>query len=103
VVDGADDQDHDDVPNTRELSRRLAAGELNDGTPWTAGDAAKPQFIRPIEAKKDARVASTPLRAWVQPFNPCLPNPDSRTCPRYIPPTPYEPFDGESPDFKVLN
>jgi hypothetical protein len=60
VLDGADDQDHDDYDNFTEMERsRLQVG----------------------------------LR--VQPYNPCLPNPHSRTCGRYVPfDNPWPPFDG---------
>jgi IPT/TIG domain len=60
VLDGADDQDHDDYDNFTEMERsRLQVG----------------------------------LR--VQPYNPCLPNPHSRSCGRYVPfENPWPPFDG---------
>jgi hypothetical protein len=104
IIDGADDQDHDDVPNLREFSRQLAAGELNDGAPWTAGSAGRPKWIRPFDAPDGKPLASQPLRGWVNPFNPCLPNPDSRTCPRYIPAKdPYPPFDPKGDVYYVLN
>jgi hypothetical protein len=52
VRDGADDEDHDDIPNVMECSRATAA-------------------------------AGAPARSWqgfVNPFNPCLPHPASRSC-----------------------
>ena len=47
----------------------------------------------------------------VNPFNPCLPDPSSRTCPTYIPfGAAWAPFDGlawdpdgDDPDYLVLN
>ncbi len=81
VRDGADDQDYDDVPNLMELSRWAASGRLDalDATPETASPF--PAFGR------------------VNPFNPCLPNPSSRTCPRYVPfVDAWAPFD-DSPDY----
>ena len=62
VRDGADDQDHDDVPNVMECSRSLALGGV-------AHD--DPEFDPP------------PTRVWqgfLNPFNPCLPHPRSKTC-----------------------
>jgi hypothetical protein len=83
VRDGADDQDHDDVPNLLELSRMNASGFLADDR----------------EAGKDCKIKKTILDAMkpneqylnhedqygqVNPFNPCLPFGDARTCPRYV-------------------
>jgi hypothetical protein len=68
IRDGADDQDRDDVPNIMECSRVLA---LN-----VAGTDPK-DFIP----------ANPPWRQWkgfVNPFNPCLPHPRSRTCKQYV-------------------
>jgi hypothetical protein len=67
VRDGADDQDHDDVPNYLELSRNMYSGR------WDAKDA---DF---------ATRPTTPVRGRVNPFNPCLPFRDSRTCPVTVP------------------
>ena len=69
VRDGADDQDHDDVPNMMELSRKQAA-------PGRAFDDPK--------LDKNAGI-STPAFARVNPYNPCLPDTTSRTCPIYTP------------------
>jgi hypothetical protein len=101
VRDGADDQDHDDFTNISEQSRRLVAG-LN--TPWVYGSGAFMDWVRQIEPLKSDPASGDPLRAWVQPFNPCLPDASSRTCPRY-PPTKdiYPPFDSEVPVFNVYN
>ena len=103
LVDGADDQDHDDVPNVRDFSRQLVAGEVNDGTPWTVADGGRPAWNR-MGDSPEGMGSSEPARGWVHPFNPCLPNPDSRTCPRYIPAKdPYPPFDVKGPRYLVLN
>jgi hypothetical protein len=68
VLDGADDQDHDDVPNLDELSRRDASG-------------------RPLQGrcKKGSGAVADPApeKGFVNPFNPCLPYWDSRTCTRH--------------------
>jgi hypothetical protein len=70
ILDGADDQDHDDVPNVMECSRYLASGQ------WTHEDLDDPTPI-PLP---DGR----PLEGWVNPFNPCLPHRYSRTCKAYV-------------------
>jgi hypothetical protein len=93
VRDGADDQDHDDIPNLMELSRNMASGRaFDDPKTDKNGGIAAPDFGR------------------VQPFNPCEPDIHSRTCPRYQPlgATGWAPFDsaaygGDDPDYLVLN
>jgi hypothetical protein len=81
LIDGADDQDHDDYPNIVELSRIAIT--------WSHGHSIDP---------KDLVVASgdpSPSFGRVNPFNPCLPYTDSRTCPMYIPfGGAWAPFDG---------
>ena len=76
VRDGADDQDHDDIPNLAELSRFDASG-YNDAEPGTickADEEADP----PLNPKNNHRDAY----GRVTPFNPCLPGAKfSRTCP----------------------
>lgn len=94
IRDGADDQDFDDVPNLMELSRVAASGRPFDApdTPVGSGDP-------------------TPAHGRVNPFNPCLPDPNSRTCPTYVvignawAPFDGPPFDpqGDDPDYLVLN
>jgi hypothetical protein len=75
ILDGADDQDHDDVPNVMECSRVLASGLPEDP---------------PAE---DQAPAGRPWKGFVQPFNPCLPHVKSRTCKRIIPANdPWAPF-----------
>jgi IPT/TIG domain-containing protein len=60
ILDGADDQDHDDYDNFSEMERSRAQVHLR-----------------------------------VQPYNPCLPDPHSRSCGRYYPfIDPWPPFDG---------
>jgi hypothetical protein len=90
ILDGADDQDHDDIPNVMELSR-FAASHLWDGDdPYVEcrGSAATPNH-------QDAF-------GRVNPFNPCLPDVRSRTCPRIVDQKTGAPFDG-SPDWLSLN
>lgn len=101
VRDGADDQDHDDLPNIMELSR-IAASGLDDRQAGTAGCTMD-------ETIKDALPDDPPFYnhetayGRVQPFNPCLPDARSRTCNRY--PSfsgGWAPFDN-SVDWAALN
>jgi len=96
LVDGVDDQDHDDYPNVVELSR------LN--ITWS--------HSHPLDDPELAANAGNPSPSYgrVNPFNPCLPDTDSRTCPTYIPfGGAWAPFDGppwdptgNDPDYLVL-
>jgi hypothetical protein len=63
IRDGADDQDHDDVPNVMECSRGMA------------GAVAAPDPPAPQEQ---------PAKGAVNPFNPCMPHRSSRACTLYI-------------------
>jgi hypothetical protein len=89
VRDGADDQDHDDIPNVMELSRRAAADpRLRDGVCGKDTGAASP----------------LPVHGRVNPYNPCLPYVDSRTCERHPAiEKPYAPFDPNTPNYLILN
>jgi len=57
-VDGLDDQDHDDFLNVEEAASR-----------------------GPASRTKDNKNGASRAGLWTQPFNPCLPSPESRTCP----------------------
>jgi hypothetical protein len=95
VRDGADDQDHDDIPNIMELSRNAASG-LDDTEP-TEGQCSprkNPALPTPLHH------AGTYGR--VNPFNPCLPARWSRTCPSHYNETTGAPYDG-SPNWYALN
>jgi hypothetical protein len=95
VRDGADDQDHDDIPNIMELSRNAASG-LDDTEP-TEGQCSprkNPALPTPLHH------AGTYGR--VNPFNPCLPARWSRTCPSHYNETTGAPYDG-SPNWYSLN
>jgi hypothetical protein len=88
VRDGADDQDHDDLPNLMELSRASGSRRALDGGCGTDLGAANP----------------SPAGGFVNPFNPCLPYIDSRTCSRHplfsdLP----APFDDKTPIYLVYN
>ncbi|RKQ86944.1 IPT/TIG domain-containing protein [Solirubrobacter pauli] len=79
ILDGADDQDFDDVPNIMELSRNLAGD-------WPLAGYCDPG-VTPYDS-------SIPRKALVNPFNPCLPDINSRTCQRHpVITDKYPPFD----------
>jgi hypothetical protein len=90
VRDGADDQDHDDVPNLMELSRFAAATPARAlGGPC---GMASPPF------------SPTPERGFVNPFNPCEPYIESRTCTRHPSfANPPAPFDSSTKIYPILN
>jgi Bacterial TSP3 repeat len=79
IVDGADDQDHDDYPNVVEADRlqiTASSGHLLDDPNATTA-------------------SPNPWYGRVNPFNPCLPYVSSRTCPTFIPfSSSWAPFDG---------
>jgi hypothetical protein len=86
ILDGADDQDHDDVPNVMECSRSLAADLAEDGDP----------LPNPIPAR--------PLTGFVNPFNPCLPHVYSRSCKKIIPfEKAWAPFNPDDKYYFILN
>ncbi|MEA2170323.1 MAG: hypothetical protein QOF76_3623 [Solirubrobacteraceae bacterium] len=109
IRDGADDQDHDDIPNMMELSRARASRVLDTEdhvkgvtTGQGGGALCKPDFD--LTNKDDGDQGTTndgdqpfkdnhpDLYGQVNPFNPCLPDPDSRSCARYFadPPAPFD-------------
>jgi hypothetical protein len=67
IRDGADDQDNDDVPNLMECSRVLAAAASGKDDPDT-----------------DVSLLVRPMLGMVNPFNPCLPHINSRTCKHFV-------------------
>ncbi len=94
VRDGADDADDDDVPNVMELSRFRASGfaydQTDDGVNGTLAGGGP--TCRPDPDLKADDPSHPGAYGQVNPFNPCLPDPDSRTCPRYFTvfPAPFE-------------
>ena len=74
LLDGEDDQDNDDVNNITELYEVVSDLDGN-GQPGWCGKA--PGVIPTIN------LGGTDYA--INPFNPCAPNPDSRSCPPYIP------------------
>jgi hypothetical protein len=87
VRDGADDQDHDDVPNLWECSRQASSGRPYD-----------PMDPAPDPANPD------PQEGFVNPFNPCLPSIKSRTCNRNPSlSAPWAPFNSKDMLYYVWN
>jgi hypothetical protein len=77
ILDGADDQDFDDIANIMELSRNMAGDVPRNGSCAGAGTFN----------------AAAPWKTYVNPFNPCLPDQSSRTCQRHpMMAAPYAPF-----------
>jgi hypothetical protein len=94
VRDGADDQDHDDIPNLMELSR-IAVATPDRGPDWDHSTCS---------AAANAPSLPDPARGFVNPFNPCLPYIQSRTCSKHpsfadLP----APFDPATKIYLVLN
>jgi hypothetical protein len=95
ILDGADDQDHDDFPNIMELSRSVASGVF-DGKKQCVPPDPPTNATPPIQNHPN-------LYGQVDPYSPCLPAPWSRTCEKH-PELGQEmaPFD-TSPEWYSLN
>jgi len=77
LLDGEDDQDNDDFTNIQEMYEPLVQGMDTDGATFTCDGLAYPAL------DMDAGPGTDP---WaVNGFNPCAPNPSSRTCSFYKP------------------
>ena len=101
VRDGADDQDHDDLPNLMELSRIAASGEddRENGLPCVLAESIATRF----EDEDPPHYNHPDSYGRVNPFNPCLPLTSSRTCNRFPHfDREWAPFD-QSPDWLALN
>jgi hypothetical protein len=106
VRDGADDQDHDDIPNIMELSR--VAASIHDDREYL--EPGKPQNCVLAETIEDSFEDEDPPfyhhrldYGRVNPFNPCLPVTHSRTCSRGVEfSNKWAPFD-QSPNWFALN
>ena len=89
VRDGADDQDHDDVPNLMETSRMAATGFTYDDREAGRDCKVQKDLLIPQDLDNDGEADAQVLNhstayGRVNPFNPCLPFTDSRTCPSHI-------------------
>jgi hypothetical protein len=114
VRDGADDQDHDDLPNIMELSRIAASNPAVDDREEIVNHTGQPfrQNCKVAKAITEAieAMGQEPPVQWhpgaygrVNPFNPCLPATGSRSCNTH--PTfgsAWAPFD-DSPNWFALN
>jgi IPT/TIG domain len=85
LLDGEDDQDNDDYTNITELYEVSYDLDLNGpggpGRPnpaWCGG-------LRSVGAIPSIDRDHDGVTWAINPFNPCAPNPQSRTCPEYIP------------------
>jgi hypothetical protein len=86
VRDGADDNDHDDIPTVMELSRNAASGWIDWGFNTCALDTNKlvDSDLDEDDMPDDAPETLHPgTYGRVNPFNPCLPFVNSRTCDRH--------------------
>ena len=102
VRDGADDQDHDDVPNIMELSR-IAASGFND-TESGKGECKLSKALAELFSNEDPPIYHHDAAyGRLNPFNPCLPDRRSRTCNSTVAfESPWAPFD-DSVDWVSLN
>jgi IPT/TIG domain len=75
LLDGEDDQDNDDVTNIRELYE--AVYDLDADSGFSCAGLTYPSVDMDPTVGVD--------RWGINPFNPCAPNPNSRTCPEYKP------------------
>jgi hypothetical protein len=90
VRDGADDQDRDNVPNVMELSRNSANGRTSDIE----------QVCQAREGLDEKTAISTPQHGYRNPFNPCLPDLDSVTCPVLV--GDWAPYGKTTPNYFTL-
>lgn len=94
IRDGADDQDFDDLPNMMELSRMGASrGQVwdadgvgpNPPVAYPAGfDETDGTTCKPAEGLDPKAKRHADNYGKVNPFDPCDPNPNSRTCERHV-------------------
>jgi hypothetical protein len=102
ILDGADDQDHDDFPNLMELSRFAAStyqyDETDDGQKGTITGGGP--HCKPDPDLKDDEKRHPTAYGRVNPFNRCLPDPKSRTCPLNVPLS--SAFPGSGPEWWAL-
>jgi hypothetical protein len=103
VRDGADDQDHDDVPNVMELSRIAASDPTHDDREAGQNCVLAESIEDSFEEVDPPHYLHRDDYGRVNPFNPCLPVTHSRTCSRAVAfGDKWAPFD-QSPDWFALN
>jgi hypothetical protein len=103
VRDGADDQDHDDVPNLMELSRIAASSPPQDDRELQQDCVLAESIENMFEDMDPPYYLHAGAYGRVNPFNPCLPVTHSRTCSRGVAfDQKWAPFD-QSPNWYALN
>jgi hypothetical protein len=103
VLDGADDQDHDDVPNVMELSRIAASNPTHDDREAGQNCVLAELIENMFEDVDPPHYLHRDDYGRVNPFNPCLPVTHSRTCSRAVDfSNKWAPFD-QSPNWFALN
>jgi hypothetical protein len=103
VRDGADDQDHDDVPNLMELSRIAASNPTHDDREAGQNCVLAESIENMFEEVDPPHYLHRDDYGRVNPFNPCLPVTHSRTCSRGVAfGDRWAPFD-QSPNWYALN
>jgi hypothetical protein len=95
ILDGADDQDHDDVPNVMELSRNMAGNRVKQ---WGSTQCKPPAGVAPV-------ADANPAQGFVNPFNPCLPDVYSRSCEQHpiLGGDAFPPYDDKGEKYLILN
>jgi hypothetical protein len=86
VRDGADDQDHDDLPNLMELSRfasSVGQAPVTQGNPMGYYNDTKGSICTPAEGLTPDAPNHPDAYGKVQPFDPCDPITNSRTCDKH--------------------
>jgi hypothetical protein len=87
IRDGADDQDHDDIPNVMELSRNAASGHADwdtyKGLCVLDEDLLDPDGTDEDQDPDAPKVIHPEDFGRMNPYNPCLPYTWSRTCERH--------------------
>jgi hypothetical protein len=78
LLDGEDDQDNDDYTNITELYEVVYDLDGNGAGGVNPAWCGKPDGVIPSIDRGGTDWA-------INPYNPCAPDPNSRTCPPYIP------------------
>ena len=103
-LDGASDQDGDGYTNAQELSRDWATFYFHGVGAYVAsgpdmGTNTGPTITTGTGVFGDPGLITDDAHAFVNPFNPCLPDPESPTCTRHPPfDDPPSPFKGTPTD-----
>jgi hypothetical protein len=85
LLDGEDDQDNDDVNNILELYETEKDVDGNNVIPPGETTLAPPPWCGYAPKARVPTINFAGFTAAVNPFNPCAPNPEARTCNEYAP------------------